>query len=111
MPSANVDSIKDVQTKLQLKFEDTNGDGLITVDEVAAEIDRALDKAPGMQHVDSTFDSHYTPLQPDAYIECRIETALKFYIKRIPKNGRALVIGKTILVVGSMLGVVLVLFR
>lgn len=92
-----------------LKFEDTNGDGNITVDEVAAEIDRALDS--GRNNGKQIVDTHYTPLQPNAYIDCRVETALTFYSNRIPKNGKTMKIGKTILVIGSMVGVVLVLLH
>jgi hypothetical protein len=53
-----------------------------------------------MEH--EVIDSHYEPLQPDAYIRHRIETALSFYKSRIPQCNRVRHICQLLLVSGTL---------
>lgn len=92
-----------------LTLVDTNGDGSITIDEVAQQIEKELDF--GRTESLSVVDTHYSPLQPDAFILCRIEPAVRFYSGRVPFNNSTLNIGKCVLVLGSMVGVLLVIFN
>jgi hypothetical protein len=52
-------------------------------------------------------DSHYEPLQPDAYIRHRVFKALTFYKSRIPHYNSARNITQLFLVLGSVASVVL----
>jgi hypothetical protein len=49
-----------------------------------------------------TRDSHYTPVQPDAYIQFRVARALVFYQQRIPRCSRARSLSQTLLLLGSI---------
>ena len=47
-------------------------------------------------------DTHYEPLQPDAYIRFRIIPAIIFYKSRIPGKNRVRYISQSLLVLGSI---------
>jgi hypothetical protein len=52
-------------------------------------------------------DNHYLPVLPSNYVTFRIEKALKFYKKRIPKCNTTRHIGQLLSTIGSLAGVVL----
>jgi len=56
------------------------------------------------------FDSHYSPVQPDLYIQFRVTKALEFYKGRIPHCHRTRNCAQAFLVLGSIGAVVLAFF-
>lgn len=52
-------------------------------------------------------DNHYQPVLPNNYVTFRIERALKFYKKRIPRCNTTRHLGQLLSTIGSLAGVVL----
>ena len=50
----------------------------------------------------ATVDSHYEPVQPDAFIRFRVIPAINFYKSRIPRCHRTRNISQLLLVIGSL---------
>lgn len=93
---------------VELILKDCDGNGKLSLHEIATQKTKVVEdkRRPG----NAGLDTHYSPLQPEAYISARIEPALAFYANRIPKNSRVVKVSKIILVLGSVSGVVLVLY-
>ena len=83
-------------------------EGSIRLTEVVRRLSQMDMDGEGTEH--NLADSHYEPVQPDRYIEFRVQKSLEFYKSRIPKENRTRNICQLLLVLGSTASVILPIF-